>query len=255
MTTRPGGRSASAAPRSSKRWPAPALDPHHAGDHRSATAQRWFDEFEGAGLDGVIAKPLTITYRPDTRSCSRSSTSGPPTAWSQGTGCTSPARTRSARYCSACTRTTAPSPRSASSAPSRWPNGGNCSPSCSRSSPPSMATRGTGQPTKPANPPPQKPRLPLERRQGPVVRAAATRTGRRGPLRPHGRRTVPPHRTVQPLAPRPRPRSCTYAQLEQPLTFRLSEIVPGLAQAPESLIQRPRRPASYTGKVRSVMRR
>ncbi|WP_370331730.1 ATP-dependent DNA ligase, partial [Mycolicibacterium hippocampi] len=24
----------------------------------AATAQRWFDEFEGAGLDGVIAKPL-----------------------------------------------------------------------------------------------------------------------------------------------------------------------------------------------------
>lgn len=31
------------------------------------TAQRWFDEFEGAGLDGVIAKPLNITYQPDKR--------------------------------------------------------------------------------------------------------------------------------------------------------------------------------------------
>lgn len=31
------------------------------------TAQRWFDEFEGAGLDGVIAKPLTVTYQPDKR--------------------------------------------------------------------------------------------------------------------------------------------------------------------------------------------
>ncbi len=30
-------------------------------------AQRWFEEFEGAGLDGVIAKPLTITYQPDKR--------------------------------------------------------------------------------------------------------------------------------------------------------------------------------------------
>ncbi len=30
-------------------------------------AQRWFDEFEGAGLDGVIAKPLTVTYQPDKR--------------------------------------------------------------------------------------------------------------------------------------------------------------------------------------------
>jgi ATP-dependent DNA ligase len=32
-----------------------------------ATAHRWFDEFEGAGLDGVIAKPLTVTYQPDKR--------------------------------------------------------------------------------------------------------------------------------------------------------------------------------------------
>ena len=32
-----------------------------------ATAQRWFDEFEGAGLDGVVAKPLTGTYQPDKR--------------------------------------------------------------------------------------------------------------------------------------------------------------------------------------------
>jgi ATP-dependent DNA ligase len=31
------------------------------------TAQRWFNEFEGAGLDGVIAKPLTVTYQPDKR--------------------------------------------------------------------------------------------------------------------------------------------------------------------------------------------
>ncbi|MGV0644696.1 ATP-dependent DNA ligase [Mycolicibacterium sp. XJ2546] len=32
-----------------------------------ATAHRWFDEFEGAGLDGVIAKPLTLDYQPDKR--------------------------------------------------------------------------------------------------------------------------------------------------------------------------------------------
>ncbi len=30
-------------------------------------AQLWFSEFEGAGLDGVVAKPLTITYQPDKR--------------------------------------------------------------------------------------------------------------------------------------------------------------------------------------------
>jgi len=30
-------------------------------------AERWFAEFEGAGLDGVVAKPLDVTYQPDKR--------------------------------------------------------------------------------------------------------------------------------------------------------------------------------------------
>ena len=38
----------------------------------AATADRevargWFTQFEGAGLDGVIAKPLDIAYEPDKR--------------------------------------------------------------------------------------------------------------------------------------------------------------------------------------------
>jgi ATP-dependent DNA ligase len=32
-----------------------------------ATAARWFSDFEGAGLDGVVVKPLTVTYRQDER--------------------------------------------------------------------------------------------------------------------------------------------------------------------------------------------
>ncbi|RFU19305.1 ATP-dependent DNA ligase [Geodermatophilus marinus] len=32
-----------------------------------ATAQRWFQEFEGAGLDGVLAKPADLPYGPDQR--------------------------------------------------------------------------------------------------------------------------------------------------------------------------------------------
>jgi ATP-dependent DNA ligase len=32
-----------------------------------STARRWFHEFEGAGLDGLIAKPLSVTYQPDKR--------------------------------------------------------------------------------------------------------------------------------------------------------------------------------------------
>jgi len=34
-------------------------------DH--ALAERWFEQFEGAGLDGVVAKPLDGTYEPDKR--------------------------------------------------------------------------------------------------------------------------------------------------------------------------------------------
>jgi ATP-dependent DNA ligase len=32
-----------------------------------AVAEQWFREFEGAGLDGVVAKPLELTYQPDRR--------------------------------------------------------------------------------------------------------------------------------------------------------------------------------------------
>ncbi|MFI6698009.1 ATP-dependent DNA ligase [Streptomyces sp. NPDC050509] len=31
-------------------------------------ARQWFERYEGAGLDGVVAKPLDLPYRPDTRS-------------------------------------------------------------------------------------------------------------------------------------------------------------------------------------------
>ncbi|UZN04628.1 ATP-dependent DNA ligase [Cellulomonas sp. S1-8] len=33
----------------------------------TAEAQRWFTQFEGAGLDGVVAKPLDAPYQPDKR--------------------------------------------------------------------------------------------------------------------------------------------------------------------------------------------
>jgi ATP-dependent DNA ligase len=32
-----------------------------------AVAQEWFQQFEGAGLDGVVAKPLALPYQPDKR--------------------------------------------------------------------------------------------------------------------------------------------------------------------------------------------
>jgi len=35
------------------------------------TARRWFEEFEGAGLDGLIAKPLDLRYQPEKRVMSK----------------------------------------------------------------------------------------------------------------------------------------------------------------------------------------
>ena len=80
-------------------------------DH--ATAEEWFDQFEGAGLDGLIAKDPEGTYQPDKRVMTKVKHSARPTAWSRATGCTSPARTRSGRCCSGSTRTTASWPPSA----------------------------------------------------------------------------------------------------------------------------------------------
>ena len=45
---------------------------------------------------------------------------------------------------------------------------------------------------------------PVERRQGPVVGPDPHRAGRRGDVRPAGEATLPPRRLLRPLAPRPR---------------------------------------------------
>jgi hypothetical protein len=65
---------------------------------------------------------------------------------------------------------------------------------------------------------------PVERRQGPVVRPAAPGAGGRGALRPHGGHPVPAHRAVRPLAPGPRTLLVHVRQLEEPVSYSLSEI-------------------------------
>ena len=40
---------------------------HRASPRTPTTAQRWFDTFEGAGLDGVVAKAADLPYGPDQR--------------------------------------------------------------------------------------------------------------------------------------------------------------------------------------------
>jgi ATP-dependent DNA ligase len=48
---------------------APARSPIHVTPATTdpVLAERWFEEFEGAGLDGIVAKPLDGTYQPDKR--------------------------------------------------------------------------------------------------------------------------------------------------------------------------------------------
>jgi ATP-dependent DNA ligase len=48
---------------------APAQPPVHVASATTSVevAQEWFRRFEGAGLDGVVAKPFDIPYRPDQR--------------------------------------------------------------------------------------------------------------------------------------------------------------------------------------------
>ncbi|MGH7749625.1 MAG: ATP-dependent DNA ligase, partial [Candidatus Dormibacteria bacterium] len=48
---------------------APARAPVHVAAATTSVevAETWFREFEGAGLDGVVAKPFDIRYRPDQR--------------------------------------------------------------------------------------------------------------------------------------------------------------------------------------------
>ena len=62
----------------------------------------------------------------------------------------------------------------------------------------------------------------LERRQGPVLGAGARRTSRRGDVRAVGERSLPPRRHVRALAPRREPQSCRYDQLDvaAPVDFR-----------------------------------
>ena len=66
---RPHGRAVRGAPRRARagaagRRAAGPPDPDHARRGRRA---RWFERFEGAGLDGLIAKRAELTYQPDKR--------------------------------------------------------------------------------------------------------------------------------------------------------------------------------------------
>jgi ATP-dependent DNA ligase len=66
-------------------------------------AQNWFERFEGAGLDGVIAKPRKDAYQPGSGAGSRSSTCEPSTPLSAASAGTAAKRaSRLARSFSVC---------------------------------------------------------------------------------------------------------------------------------------------------------
>ena len=172
-------------------------------DRDQATA--WFSQFEGAGLDGLVAKPLSVTYQPDKRvmlkikhertaDCVlagyRLHKSGDDAIGSLLLGLYNDvgdlasvgvvgafpmARRRELFTELQPLVTTFDEP------PVELGEAGGGHPD---------SAQGGGQP--------------VERGQGPVVRPAVAGAGRRGPVRPHGGAQVPAHHPVRPLAPGPR---------------------------------------------------
>ena len=205
-------RRASGGPASRRCWAAPTPPVHLTPATRDrALAADWFDRFEGAGLDGVVAKRLDGAYQPGKRAMLkikhertadcvvagfRWHKNGP------GTHVGSPAARAVRRRGHAPPRRDhvvvhvgQAAPRSSTElAPLRegaleghpWGEWAE------------WASAGRGRRVRPAA---ARRDVALEPRQGPVVGAAAGRARRRGRLRPPPGRPVPARDDVPPLAP------------------------------------------------------
>ena len=153
---------------------------------------------------------------PTSASCSRSSTPGRSTASLRATGCTRAARGSSDRCCSGCTpmRATLSSVgvvgRLLDGASQGTVRGAGAAGHGFRG--PSV---GLGPPGGRRPHPAQGRGLALERRQGSVLRPAATGARRRGALRPHGGQPLPSHDPVQSVATGPRP-AVVYVRAARP---------------------------------------
>ena len=196
-------------------------------DH--ALAEDWFRQFEGAGLDGLIAKPLTGTYEPDKRvmfkvkhertaDCVvagyRPHKTGPEAVGSLLLGL----YTDSGDLASVGVIGAFPMAR-------RKELLTEMQPLVTTFDGPSLELGSASRPRAggaPRTQPPVRGDEPVERGQGPVVHPAPPGTGGRGPLRPHGGPRF--RHTTQFVRWRPDrdPRSCTYAQLEEPVSFDLA---------------------------------
>ena len=122
----------------------------HARDHAAAIeALRWFDAFEGAGFDGVVAKPLASTYQPGVRTMLKVKHERTCDCVVAGYRVHKDGNGRRARCCSASTTTRACCITSASRA--RWPRrcASSSSKTCSRCARTrSTAIRGATGPTR-----------------------------------------------------------------------------------------------------------
>ena len=169
-----------------------------------ALAPDWLARFEGAGLDGVIAKPADGAYQPGKRAMIKvkhARTADCVVAgfrWHKsGKDAVGLAAARPLRRQRACCTT------SASLRRSRWRRAG----SSRRSSRRCARTRSSEHPWREWAEAPSGADAahagraePLERGQGSVVGAAAHRARVRGEVRPHAGRSLPPRRDLPALA-------------------------------------------------------
>ena len=218
-----GSRSPSGARGSSRRSPAP---------RRRSTSRRrpatWTPpgggstQFEGAGLDGLIAKPLDLTYQPDKRVMSKikhERTADCVVAGYRvhksgaGRDRLAAARPYDDRGVLASVGVIGAFPMATRKAAVRR--------AAAAGHRRSTGTRGTGPRRSRASAPRARTRQPVERRQGPVVRPAAAGAGRRGALRLHGGRAAsgtPPSSSAGARTASPRPAPTTSSNARS--TFR-----------------------------------
>ena len=194
-----------------------------------ALALDWFTRFEGAGLDGVIAKPLDQPYKPGERGMLkvkhertadcvvagfRWHKNGP------GTMIGSLLLGILRRPAAACSTWASPPASAPRSARSWWPSWLPCAKTPWRATPGGNgATRARRSRQADA-----RRHQPLEPGQGPQLGAAAPRAGLRGGLRPPAGTRFRHATHFRRWRPDKRPEDCRYDQLEETAPFELSEI-------------------------------
>ena len=183
-------------------------------------AADWFSRFEGAGLDGVVAKPADLHYQPDKRAMLK-------VKHERTADCVVAGFRRHKDGAGVGSLLLGLYDEAGRSTTSAWPRGsarpgaGNSSPSSRRTGPTpggpplgGLGRRGGGRAPGRDEP--------LERRQGHELGAAPARAGLRGRLRPPPGAPLPSRHVLRRWRPDRQPASCTYAQLDTPVPTELS---------------------------------